>query len=500
MNLSNTTNSAFAIQVNLDPSHISRLRRGKRNAVKDENCLKAMSACFARRCADDYQKKALADVLGTDLSTAEGSALSELIFKWLVEKQNPDTASVEAFLKDMSAVTVKARKPSPESTLPAGSSGADTEIFFGIEGKRIVAERFLSEVLERKKPQTLLLYSDEPTDWMTADRVFAAKWTTLMTEVLERGNRIKIIHTVSRHLDEMLHAINQWMPLYMSGAIEPYYYPKKRDGILRRTLFVAPGSIAVMSGSTGDMIDKAANFLVKDPLAVSALKEEFHQYLTLCNPLMRVFTPENNEAFVDTLLEFEKEKGNSILMTESLSLLTMPESVTSSVLSRIMDPNNPMGELAKFRISSFHQRLRDNAFTEIIRILDFDRIKSGEVKIASSDMLGGNEGFYSLDEYLSHLENIRRLLESFENFNVHLTEDPIESRFMAYAKEDLGVIVSKASAPPVALAINESNLTAGFWDYLRSLIGDAAYRNPNKKNSADKLDAYIHGLKQLRQE
>jgi hypothetical protein len=82
----------------------------------------------------------------------------------------------------------------------------------------------------------LLLFSDEATDWMTADQTFASKWASLMVQLLSKGNRIKIIHTVSRDLDEMLNAIRQWMPLYMTGLIEPYFYPKKRDGIFKRTV------------------------------------------------------------------------------------------------------------------------------------------------------------------------------------------------------------------------------------------------------------------------
>ena len=500
MKLSNTTNSALAMQVNLDPSHISRLRRGKRNPVRDENCLKAMADCFARRCADAYQRKALADMLGPDPLTAEEIPLSQSILKWLIDERNPDTANIETFLKGMSGVAVRRQRSGPGILLPAGSPRAETEIFFGMEGKRRVVEHFLSEVLAQKKPQTLLLYSDEPTDWMTSDRGFAARWTTLMIQVLEKGNRIQIIHTVSRHLDEMLHAITQWMPLYMSGMIEPYYYPKKKDGVFKRTLFVAPDTAAVMSSSTGDMLDRAANFMVRNPSAVSALAEEFHQYLSLCNPLMQVFTPEDKLSYIDRLLEFEREKSDSILVTESLSLLTMPEALASRVFSRLTDPGIPLGELAAKRMEGFQRRLHDNSFTEIIRILDLESIRSGKIKIASSDMLSGLESFYTAEEYLSHLENIRHLLESFENFHVHVTEDPVESRYMAYAKEDLGVIVSKTSAPPVALAINESNLTAGFWDYLRNFIGDAAYRNPNKKNSFDKLDAYIRQVRRLRQE
>jgi len=66
---------------------------------------------------------------------------------------------------------------------------------------------------------------------------------------------------------------------------------------------------------------------------------------------------------------------------------------------------------------------------------------------------------------------------------------------MVYVKEDLGAVVAKSSMTPIAFALNESNLTAGFWDYLISLIGEKAYRYPNRKDNSDKLNAYIHRLR-----
>lgn len=43
----------------------------------------------------------------------------------------------------------------------------------------------------------------------------------------------------------------------------------------------------------------------------------------------------NKNSYLETLLEFEKEKCNTIIKTESISLLTMPEKVSSEILSRI---------------------------------------------------------------------------------------------------------------------------------------------------------------------
>ncbi|HHX13647.1 MAG TPA: transcriptional regulator [Clostridiales bacterium] len=498
MNITNTTNSALSLYINLDSSHISRLRRGKRNAVKDENSLRLMAEFFTRRCSYDYQRKALADILGVEFHSLDATNSSKAVLSWLMDVKKEEAKKVENFLNQISNISARHLTSESANVLTAEASAANTEIYFGLAGKRLAVESFLSEVLARKQSQTLLLYSDEPMDWLTADRKFMEKWAALMLQVLSKGNRIKIIHTVSRDLDEMLHAISQWMPLYLSCLIEPYYYPKKRDGIFKRTLFIASDTAAVTSSTTGDMINKAVIFYTKNKEAVWALTEEFNQYISLCSPLMKIFTPHEKTSYADTLLEFEKERGNCIIITESLSLLTMPEKVSSRVIPRIMDTSLNYIELAKNRMLNFQQQLKDNSFFEIIRIVDGESIKKGEVKIASYDMLGGKEANYTLEEYILHLENIQQLMNTYPNFNVCLTKKPLESRYMVYVKENLGAIIAKTSAPSVVLAFNESNLTAGFWDYLRYLIGEKAYRSPDKKESSGKLREYISTLKQYK--
>ena len=65
---------------------------------------------------------------------------------------------------------------------------------------------------------------------------------------------------------------------------------------------------------------------------------------------------------------------------------------------------------------------------------------------------------------------------------------------MVYAREDLGAIVAKTSLPPVALAMNEDNMTAAFWDFLMSIVGKKNYDNPNNNGAANKLRSYIRQI------
>ncbi|MGE4277384.1 MAG: transcriptional regulator, partial [Lawsonibacter sp.] len=406
--------------------------------------------------------------------------------------------AVESFLAGFSnfnsrPTTLRMDQPKKATAV---SPPANSTVFYGLEGKRQAAVHFLSEVIAQSKPQTLLLFSDEATDWMTGNTEFAAKWASLMTQLFSKGNRIKIIHTVSRDLDEMLSAIRQWMPLYMTGLIEPYFYPKKRDAIFKHTLFVSPDVAAVVSNSVGTSIDCAANVFLRDKDMILAYAEEFHQYLSLCKPLMQIYTAKDTAAYFETLLEYETETSDSLIKTESLSSLTMPESVAPGIIARMNKNGLDLNALQDRRRQLFEANLKVNSFTEIIPMFDVEQVKRGAVKIAFSVMLLGDAACYTLEEYILHLEHLEYLLTHYDHFHLHLVKDQEKVNYMVYAREALGVIVGKTSAPPVALAINETNLATAFWDYLKSMLGEKACQHPNNAETAKKLSDYIQQLKQ----
>ena len=119
-----------------------------------------------------------------------------------------------------------------------------------------------------------------------------------------------------------------------------------------------------------------------------------------------------------------------------------------------------------------------------------------KIKVAFSEMLLGDTVYYTLEEYILHLEYILLLLEKYENFHVYFTNGETEAQYIVYAREELGAIVAKTSTPPVVLAINEANLATAFWDFLRSMIAEKPYQYPNNKESAKMLADYIQRIKQ----
>lgn len=499
MNLTKTKNSSLALYTSLNPAHISRLRRGERKLARNENYVHAMAYYFSRHCTSEYQLKTISDFLNAgSLSPGDYDKTARLLYRWLVEEKASVSEEVGDFLDELSNFQFK------NTALPeAGNISVAPHppkngmaVYYGIEGKRKAVLAFLTYVLSQDTPRTLLLYSDEEMDWLTEDREFTLKWAALMSRVIQRGNKIKIIHTVSRELDEMLAAIRGWMPLYMTGAIEPYYYPKKRDGVFKRTLFIAPDVAAITSTSVGNMTAGAANFLLSHKGAVKAFVEEYHSYLALCRPLMRIFTPLNKHAYLAALSEFEQEAANTIIKTETLSLLTMPLAVVENLLFRMeYDQKNQLMDYYLKRTKIFEKNLAISKFIEVVKIPDLTAIKNGRIRVPQTHMLN-QDLYYTPQEFKLHLENLIYFLQTHEHYHIYLDHVANDDGYMIYAKEELGVIVIKNSAPPVILAINESNMTATFWDFMRDRISKGAESSLNRRKVITKLQAIIAELKQ----
>lgn len=491
MKLTDTTNSRLAHIARLDNSFISRLRSGVRHPARKEDYIGLFAKYFANYITQDYQIAALiqaARIKETTLPVTE-SGLAEFLNDWLHgnEKEWAERNQSENLHRLSFAPNNDSSENQPIFKKPTDGLTINTEVFFGNQGKRDAVRKFLHLVLSKKNPSTLFLHSEEDMVWLTENREFAAEWMQLMNQIIAKGNKIKIIHTVSRSLDEMLSAIIHWLPLYMSSAIESYFYPKYRDGLFKRTLFLSPDCAAVFSNSLRDSSENAVTYLSTEKAILLSYEDEFYRYLDLCRPLIHVFTPDKQEIFLEALSEFENQHCDSILKSNGFSSITMPSELVSKILAEIPHSNgNNITSYIKRRTEVFKRNLETNRFTEIICLPDIDDVFTGKIPIPLAFFSG--EHFYSPQEYLLHLQNIVKLLETYQNYNVFIQDKKTTEHFMIYVKEETGAIIAKYEMPQVFFGLNESNMTSAFWSYMKNIT------NTLSKEKQDKT--YV--LKQLK--
>ncbi|MBE6725269.1 MAG: hypothetical protein E7576_08795 [Ruminococcaceae bacterium] len=330
MKLTDTRNAALARALNFDPSYISRIRRRIRGIPPHEPFLVPAAAYFAASIREEYQKSAVSEELGREWPNDHAEAAA-LLVSWLEDSKKQPSAVPDL----MRALALSQNLPGGEGGefVPEAGTPARMLLFYGNSGKRSCVARFLSELVKSGQPYRLLLCSDEDMTWLYEDPAFVRTWNALLSGLIGNGSRIRIIHTVSRDLTEMWEAVRKWLPLYMTGAIEPYYYPRLQDGILRRSIFIAEGTSAVTAHSTRGQGDGALNCLVNDRGAVDALTDEFEAYLRLCRPLMRIVPQAESGDVAELLRGFLSAPGEGMISVSGDILICVKEDTGALVVS-----------------------------------------------------------------------------------------------------------------------------------------------------------------------
>lgn len=508
MKVQNVTNSRLARSLSVDPSLVSRWRTGNRKPSQKSNYEKEISQYFADYAIKDYQKTALYEIMGLDMQKNHTNlySLSDLLYKWLTDQKSPDKIFVESFFNNLNQnynndfQEPNNRKEFIEElgNFEVEADKNELEILNGIEGKRKGVLKFLKAAAAEEKQITLLLYSSEDMDWLSADKDFFKKWSLLLKKVIQKGHKIKIIHTIKREISEMLTAIDYWMPLYLTGAVKPYYYPKYQENIFRRTMFIAPGTAALNCSTVFEYSDKAQQFLYWNPEKIEVLTEEFNIFLKKCKPLMKIYTDGNLYNYNKLQIEFEKQQAEMISVSDMPSFVTMPESLLKKILERNkVDKKLKESVLAiyKQRRQSFISNLSENQYYEIITLPAKKDFFTEKNPLKTNDFFSKLNFDYSILDFCEHLNHSIKLLEKYNNYHLLLTDDFPYHKIRLAVKDKVGALINRNEDKSIIIAFNQPNITKSFYTYLKYLIREIPEKE--KDNLINRLNGYLNDLAKL---
>lgn len=467
MNIAEVSNSLLGRDVNMNPAHIGRLRSGTRPLPKKHEYLASMCRCLMKHITKEYQVIALQKLTGissTHLASPESAAL--YLERWLQEQEEDTSTTTGRLIFGFSSLASGALPVSPETAAAELPQKYET-CFYGNAGKQRAVEQFFTAILQEKQPQTLLLFSDENMAWLYENPAFSKRWAELFAKVILRGNRVKMIHTISRNMNEMLEAVTKWLPLYMTGMIEPYCYPRLRDGVFQRTLFIAPDTAAVVSSSVQQHTDGMLNLFLTDKAALKALAAEYEHYFALCRPLMRIFTGRDAEDFQSAAAKLAAAQGDTYLCCTMPPLFAMPELLVRELAEQTgNDRLIPRWEEC-FR--QFRENLREQHLTLVL--LDPEStLSSPELRHPMmSGLFSADEIDCTQEQYRMHIAHLKKLEKQYENLTLRFV-GKLPDNTLLYVKDDAGVIIAKTSEPKTAFVISDRNMISAVWGYIEKLI------------------------------
>ena len=455
------TNGRLAAMLNTDASLVSRYRSGiyspHGNARMSER-LAEMLLSFAKKNGITAE---LAALCGADKEPLDAEAVSG----WLYGLPEEDSAAfAQMLLRSLAAFTPN------DGTLPAAPDPPPAEIaerYWGTPGLRRAVTRFLTDAA--REGGELLLYSDEPMDWMTGDREYFALWASLMTRCVRSGVRIKIIHNLDRGVKEMVDAISGWFPLYVSGMIEPYAFSKERSARFCYTGFLRVGAACVHGMFPSGAGERRWYDYITDAERLSALEAEYQAMLSSATPFLKIYTPAMG---ADFRALFRDRPGVQNYLTAEPPVFTMPEALFARMQARA---GLPPEAREKLRADYREQRKR------FLKALETERVHlllclsgSGAVRQVNFSLgLVDLPLEYTPDEYAEHIAAVQALVRDERNFHLTLLPAMPFREIQLIGLED-AVAMLRRRAPYAAFVFMHPALTQSTVDYFAALIDQYA--------------------------
>lgn len=468
MRIAETSNALLGRAVNMNSSHIGRLRSGARALPKKHEYLEPMCSYLASRITKAYQVDALQKLTGLGngvFTSREGMAAG--LAQWLLQQGSDVSAATGRMISGFSRIAARPASAAVNTNTEEVPQKYAT-CLYGNAGKRKAVEQFFLMILQEEKPQTLLLFSDENIVWLYEDMAFAARWADLFRKVILKGNRVRIIHTVSRDMNELLEAVTKWIPIYMTGAIEPYGYQRLRDGLFQRTMFLAPNTAAIISSSVQQNTDGMLNLFLTDRAAIQALVTEYERYFALCRPLMRVFTGRDIQELRQTIAGLSAAEGAAYLCSAATPLFAMPQALAQALAEQT--ENKALLLLWKESVAAFRKTIATQSLTVCLPDPEQAVLTPAMLTLFAKTPMETGNPICTQDQVLQQYEHLQKLAERHENLRILMRND-LEPNMLLYVKEDTGVVMAKTDAPMAAFVIHERNMINAFWDYMNGKCG-----------------------------
>lgn len=231
-------NADVAIPLHLDSSYISRIRRGERTPNDKVNFANVVAQMCVLRCMENGMLPEVLKLIGYEddllqderLDIDSAGIVIEAIRRWLLGNQvvESDIAAIDTLFEQLNSsyctyVLAQMEDYDDVSPLNCKFDGQPISRFFTGEDFAWRAElRFLENAIACGATE-LFLSSDMPALETNLSRENQAVYQKKMLQLIKRGCKVTVVHSIDRSLRDSLEVMTMWIPLYMTGQVESLY-------------------------------------------------------------------------------------------------------------------------------------------------------------------------------------------------------------------------------------------------------------------------------------
>lgn len=457
--------SKMAAALHYDASYISKIRTGKRAPSDPAAFVENVCGYVVRNCIGEEELKKAATLTG---GTAEQLEDQETYFQtlqnWLCLADFVKTDYISSFLQKMDEFNLddyiraihfdSFKIPKVPFQLPVSRH------YYGLKEMREGELDFLKHTVLSKSMEPLHLCSDMPVEDMAQDEEFARKYMFGLAMVLKKGLHIHIIHEVERPMKDMMLGLENWIPLYMTGQISPYYLKGIQNKVYSH-LHYSSGQAAM----TGDCIsghhENAHYYLTSHKEEVERCRKNTEYLLKKASPLMDIYREEKKEQLYEFLGKDSRIEGRRRRILAAPPLFIIPEELLKEILY-----NNQIGESMCTRILEAQKAEKNrmehifahSAVTDELSEVTSIEYERYPVALPVAECFLERDIVLTFQEYKDCIAAAREYASRQAHYNFRLTRVKSFHNIQITCHEEKWCMVSKNKAPSIHFVIHHPKL------------------------------------------
>ena len=457
--------SRIAAFLHYDPSYLSKIRTGKRNPAHHQQFIEKICEYVASNYKDEQDRKKVAYLIQcNEDELADSSSYRRKLREWLSSSKPEDVDYVSAFLRKVDSFNLddyiraihfdSFKVPKVPFQLPVSRH------YYGLKEMREGELDFLKHTVLSKSMKALYICSDMPVEDMAADKDFAKKYMFGLAMVLKKGLHIHIIHDVERPMKDMMLGLENWVPLYMTGQISPYYLKGVQNRIYSH-LHYCSGQVAM----TGDCIsghhDLAHYYLTsrKEEVLISQKNMEF--LLKKAHPLMDIYREERKKELYAALIENAGKEGRRRRVLAVPDLGVLPEKLLEDILERnhvVLNEKTVILECYKRSVTCLETTLKHSVVEDEVSMLSEAEYEKYPPVLPLAECFLEKDIHLTYEEYQACIKAGRDYAKANENYQFNLTKIKGFHNIQITCFEGKWCMISKNRTPAIHFVIHHPKL------------------------------------------
>ena len=464
-----TNNNELARALNFDPSYISRILGGQRRPADLQAFTQGVAQFATRKGTSNGSFESLRTLIGSPWADAKSDEERvQAVSTWLETNYAPTHNPIGSFLEKLDAFNLndfiravrfdEIKVPTTPIQLPT------TKTYTGIHEMMDCELDFLKAAVLSKSSADVIMYSDMPIEEMAGDEDFSKKWMLGIAMLLKKGLRLRIVHDTNRPLFEMMIGLEGWIPMYMTGQIEPYYFNSTQNDVFCHLLKVA-GSVAMQGEAIAGHQAEGRYTLTKNRDEVRYYRKRAERMIGRARPLMRIVTASNARELVAFQRSSAETAARRRVIMSVPPIGCIPHDLLGQILRRNGLPASEREAIAAFareQSDLFESALSQNEVRFELPSIGREEFEGHPASLGLSALFREEAVPYTYDEYAQHLEALREAVSRHENCSLVVDGSmPFRNMQITICKGK-HVLVSKNADPVIHFIIEHPAMVAAF--------------------------------------